>query len=170
MENYTEEELLFVPKRPPFLQVLCILSFVGCGIMILAGLFGLKNLFHSQEEILNDQNLQMMKQMSEDSYNAVAESLQYKNINAICGLLFPLLSLMGVLLMWNLKKTGFYIYVVAELLPYILSIALGGVKSIEAMGGMMPHLESLIYVIVGIMIAFDIAFVIMYAVNLKHMK
>ena len=170
MENYTEEQLPLAPKRPPFLQVIGILSFVGCGIMILVGLFGLKNLFHTPEEILSDQNFQMMKQMSEESYNAIAESLQYKNINAICGLLFPLLSLIGVIMMWNLKKTGFYIYVIAELLPYILSIALGGVKSIQAMGGMMPNMESLIYVVMGLMIAFDIAFIIMYAVNLKHMK
>ena len=43
-----------INPRPQFLKVLCILSFIMCGILILMALLGLKNLFLSPEEIMGN--------------------------------------------------------------------------------------------------------------------
>jgi hypothetical protein len=164
VENVSEIE------RPQFLKVLCILSFIGCGIMLLFGLFGLKNLFHTVEELASEQNMMQLQQMSQEGYDAAVNALQYKNINAIFGLLTPLLSLFGVIMMWNLKKAGFILYVFAELLPYLLIFLTTGLKSVTAMGGMMENFQSIIYVVMIMVVVFDLAFIIMYSLNLKYMK
>jgi hypothetical protein len=169
MEDFNSENVDVI-QRPQFLKVLCILSFIGCGIMIIMGLFGLKNLFMSVEELAADQNMMRLQAMSQESYDIAVSALQYKNINAIFGLLTPALSLVGVIMMWQLKKAGFILYVFAELLPYVLITLTTGIKSITAMGAMMEGMQSIMYVFMILVVVFDIAFIIMYAMNLKYMK
>ncbi|MCW3102528.1 MAG: hypothetical protein JWO09_968 [Bacteroidetes bacterium] len=169
MENLNEN-VMMTPKRPQFLQVLCILSYIGCGIMILIGLFGLKNLFMSVDEILADSNMQMLQEMQPETYARTVAALQYKNINAITGILLPLLSLTGVLFMWKLRKTGFYLYVLGELLPYLLIAVTTGFSALANMGGMMESMQSVINVVLVLIVLFDLAFIVMYALNLKHMS
>lgn len=161
---------MFERKRPQFLQVLCILSFIACGIMLLFGLYGLKNLFMTPEQIVDEMSSRMMQQMPSDSYDQMIANLQYKNISAVCGVLFPLLSLTGVILMWNLKKKGFYIYTAAELLPYVVMLATTGTNGITAASGLMQNFQSVIYVVMGLVVLFDLLFIVLYALNLKHMS
>jgi hypothetical protein len=59
--------------------------------------------------------------------------------------------------MWKLKKTGFFIYVVGELAPVIVSaILLGG----SAFGGMSLVMGAI----------FPVLFVVLYGLNLKHLS
>ena len=164
-----DENVLTTPERPQFLQVLCILSFIGCGIMLLLGLFGLRNLFMTPEEILMSPNIQALKEMSPESYQNVVDSMEFKNISAITGILFPALSLIGAILMWNLKKTGFFLYLAGELLPYIIIAATSGFASMTHMGGMMEEYQSMINVVLVLVVVFDFVFIILYALNLKRM-
>jgi len=61
-------------------------------------------------------------------------------------------------MMWKLKKTGFYIYVIGEIAPVILPFVLfGGFGVLGTMA-----------LVMGLI--FPIAFIIMYALNLKHMS
>jgi hypothetical protein len=159
-----------VAARPKFLQTLCILSFIGCGIMLLFGLFGLKNLFSTIEELAAEENMQMLQQMSQESYDNAIAALEYKDINAIFGVLTPALSLMAVIMMWNLKKAGYILYVFAEILPYALIAFTTGMSTFKSMGGAMENFQSVVYVVMALMVIFDIAFIIMYALNLKYMK
>ena len=65
---------------------------------------------------------------------------------------------------------GFYLYLAGELLPYI-GFIVAGKESMAAMdmaGGGAGQMAGV--VIVGLMLIFDTAFVIMYAVNLKKMN
>jgi hypothetical protein len=167
MEN---PDALVPQKRPQLLQVICILSFISCGILILIGLFDFKNLFMSVEEILAEEKMQMLQQMYPESYEAAVKALQFKNVNAIFGVLTPILSLIGVLLMWNLKKQGFFIYVFAEILPYVLIMFTTGFASLANMGGMMENFQSIINVVLILVVLIDILFIILYALNLKHMS
>ncbi len=64
--------------------------------------------------------------------------------------------LIGVLMMWKQKKTGFYVYAVFELVQPIMPLILG----LGLVGGIMAT--------VGII--FAILFIILYGVNLKHMS
>jgi hypothetical protein len=65
----------------------------------------------------------------------------------------------GALQMRKLKKTGFYIYTVGELLPIIVNIILLGFGI--AFNGVIP-------IILGL--AIPILFVVLYAMQLKHLK
>jgi hypothetical protein len=68
-------------------------------------------------------------------------------------------------MMWQMKKTGFYLYLVGELAPLALSFLMLG--SIGAASGLAGGAMAAAGAIAAI---FPIAFVVMYALNLKHMK
>jgi hypothetical protein len=97
------------------------------------------------------------------SYNQVENSMiilekTSQNFSTIIGisLLLTLLSLLGAFMMFKLKKNGFYIYTFANLFALLVPLALIDFSATMFMTA-----------ISGI---FTIAFIIMYAVNLKHMK
>jgi hypothetical protein len=77
-------------------------------------------------------------------------------------------SAFGAYLMWQLKRSGFFIYVAGELLPY-LSFAFGGTDELSAAGAMSGMGSAMVGIVIGVMLIFDAAFIIMYAVNLKYM-
>src|SRR6516225_683153 len=90
-------------KRPTFLKVLCILSFVGCGIMILFDLFAITfSLIADSENIDTADRNNPMNQILFFIANSGNEHLK--------SLIVEMASLAGVLLMWKLKKIGFIIY------------------------------------------------------------
>lgn len=153
------------PQRPSFLTTLCILSFIMSGIMILLGIWGvIKSLMPLSAE--EQMAIDMMKGMGNDI------SAMVKNpTKEILSLVAQLLSLFGVIMMWKTKKIGFYIYTAAELIPYILTIAMSGLAGINAMAGAFgTAAAAAAYIVLILMFLIDAAFIIMYAVNLKHMK
>lgn len=103
-----------IPERPEFLKILCILSFVGTGLMIL--ILGLGSL-----------TLGLSSETSEEVWPTMTENNpQFENMDGpeffrqigwfcVYGLLANIFSLIGVIMMWKLEKIGFYIYAVAEL-------------------------------------------------------
>lgn len=115
-------------KRPGFLTVLCILSYIGCGFAVIGGL------------------------------------LSITTIAGIVSLVAALLCLYGVIQMWNLKKMGFYLYLVGEIVPVIVSVVTIGFASLFSFAG---GIFALIAGGLGLILA--LAFIIMYALNLKHM-
>ena len=66
-----------------------------------------------------------------------------------------LLTLTGAILMWNLKKFGFYLYILGIIVLVIAPITMG--KLVGAIGA-------------TIMGFIGVVFIVMYAVNLKQMK
>lgn len=115
-------------KRPTFLTVLCILSFIGCALQLLGNIA------------------------------TIGTAIGIVNVLA------AVICFVGVLLMWKLKKTGFYIYVVGEIAPIIVGIiVLGAAGLFSFAGGFFAKIMVLAYV-------FPIAFLIMYGLNFKHLK
>lgn len=157
-----EEDLLdanakpthFNGKREPFLTTICILTFVGAGLGLIGSLFsyfalGMLSSVASNidSDVFNDQ---------------LRNSVMW---NWIFGLVANLLCLTGALLMWNLKKAGFIIYVIGQVIP------LGMVFLIRTPGfggGGLFNSSSLMWQSIAFIPA--IAFIAMYAVNLKRMK
>lgn len=84
----------------------------------------------------------------------------------LIGVISALGCLFGVLQMKKLKKTGFYIYTVFEILPTIYGlITIGGAMfSLGGMGGGIMAIYAFLSAL------FPIVFIILYAVNLKHLK
>ena len=90
-----------IAERPRVLEALCFLSFLGSGgaavLYILAALFFGK----AQEYILKYSSMHTTESISPVYFLSL-------------GLLF-MASFYGVLLMWKLKRSGFFIYVSAQL-------------------------------------------------------
>ncbi|MEY4659375.1 MAG: hypothetical protein RJB36_1141 [Bacteroidota bacterium] len=137
--------------RPTFLTVLCILTWVGSGIGLISGLIG----------IIGASALEGID-MGDSALNATMENakmIQYASLVCI------ILCIVGSVMMWQMKKTGFYLYLVGELAPLALSFLMLG--SIGAASGLAGGAMAAAGAIAAI---FPIAFVVMYALNLKHMK
>ena len=163
----SEELNTGAPKRPTFLTVLCILSFIGIGLGLISGLMsfataGMMDDMAEMTEQTMEEGMAELEQEWEDAgiegsggfleglMNQGMAAMEHARTLAIIQILANLLCLFGVLKMWKLKKQGFYLYTVGELVPPIAGIILVG--GIMATGLIIPLL-----------------FVILYGVNLKHM-
>lgn len=87
-------------KRPGFLTVLCILTFIGSGLGVLGGLLGV---------LIGSSSLAMF-------------APQGTIVVQIIGLLASVLCLFGAIKMWGLYKQGFIIYVLGALLSIVGSV------------------------------------------------
>lgn len=128
------------PQRPMFLTVLCVLGFIGSVTSILVNGIGF---FKSETEVVQ--------------IKAGAESTQIKNVFlggkatetspwslsnltpenfekfSVGGIVSALLCLIGVVLIWKFKKSGYYSYVLGTFFTLITHFLLFG-DNIGAMG------------------------------------
>jgi len=171
-DNTLVNEIEGGSKRPQFLTVLCVISFVWCGIAFLLGIYGIiaNTPEKMQESIENMRKFspsgaqEMEEQAIEQQSSTMGKIQPYLNIA------FLLVSFLGVLQMFNRKRMGFYIYAAAELIPYIF-IIIGGKQAMAMMGSMGGATsQAAAMVMMILMVIFDLAFVVMYGVNLKHMN
>ena len=108
--------------------------------------------------------MEMENQLLEQQGSTMAKIQPYLNI------VFLLVSFLGVLQMFNRKRIGFYIYAAAELIHYIF-IIIGGKQAMAAVGSLGGGaIQAAAMVMMVLMVLFDLAFVVMYGVNLKHMN
>lgn len=148
------------PKRPTFLTVLCILTFIGSALALISAVYGYFSIRSSAA--LFDTSMSgmdgmegsgMMSELQQTMQKAVENALP----NLIIGVVCALLCLFGAIQMWKQLKMGFYIYCVGELVPPIAGFILGA-------GGMLGSASAIIAML------FAAIWVTLYAVNLKHMK
>lgn len=166
LENNPFEE----PKRSQFLTVLCILSFIMCALGLLSGIWGI---YQSTPEAMQ-KNIEQVRAVNEEMADQMENNMiemqsnPFSKVAPYLGLVYTLVSFLGVLLMWNRTKKGFYIYAIAEILPYT-SILLMGKNSLNMMGP--PGGSSATFAMIGIilMVVIDLVFVFLYAKNLKEM-
>lgn len=170
-DNSFEEAMSSTPKRPQFLTVLCVLSFIMCAFLFISGIW---NIIQNTPEHLMESAEQLRKFSPEmaDQLEAQAVAMQestYMQIRPYMDIIFVLISFLGVLMMWKLNKTGFYLYLVGELAPYLgLIFAAKETMAMMSSGGKAGQIGGAIAIV--LMVIFDIAFIAMYAANLKHMK
>jgi len=146
-------------QRPVFITVLCILTFSGAGLTIITSLFSIFTM-GQLETTMNDMNDVFR---NGDIRMDFGNSYRWMKISYVLNLAGALLCLAGALFMWKLKKLGFYIYLVGQILPIIVSfMTMSSIK----MGPFASF--GIIASFIGML--FPIAFVIMYGLNLKHMK
>lgn len=111
----------------------------------------------AQEDLLANEELgNVGGAIVKDAMDVTLELFKYQTEIALTTLVLSILSIIALFLMWNLKKAGFYLYLVANLsLIFVPAMFVGfNWVSILAMGAG------------GF---FGIVFMILYAVNLKHM-
>lgn len=152
---------------PMFLKVLCILTFVGAGLYTLVYLFNIINFDSSIRQMeLSQKMLSSKDNPFGDMTGLITATKKWGMLSYALGLAGCLLCLAGALLMWKLKKTGFYIYVLGQIIPFIGSFLLMSAAGNQSEGFM--GAVSTISVIIAII--FSLAFIVMYAFNLKHLK
>lgn len=169
MENREFEDKK--PKRPNFLVVLAVLSYVSIGIGTLAIVFSLIAGPSSLEQLEQDEaqlyeSIQVMEDAGmEDVVEIFEKSMQqaqYINNEVfysfnILTLLSLIIGFIGVYTMMQLKKIGFHLYVAYSLLPIIIMYAL------------IP-MELIIGASIITSVILSAIFCVLYGLNLKHMK
>lgn len=155
-------------QRPTFLTVLCILSFIAGAWGVFDGYrTGFTDKAQRDLEEARTAIEEAMEQMGEApafAQRMMEEGLALAELGAthaqtlgISSLVLSALSLFGVWLMWNLKRNGFWIYTAAGIVGLIVPIAVMGASSLVILG-------------LGVGGLFTLLFIILYAVNLKHMS
>ncbi|MEO6303922.1 MAG: hypothetical protein ABIP51_12195, partial [Bacteroidia bacterium] len=137
-------------KRPVFLTVLCILSFIAAGLAILGyiTIITVMGAVTAGASALEGMSSEANAAMSQAVSTGPSAALTWAYI--VVGFVTVLISLYGVIQMWKLKKMGFYLYVGASAVSMIMGIVYSGF---------------------GVMaVVFPVLFIVLYGLNLKHLK
>lgn len=171
MEQLFEDFEIIPPARPLFLKVLCILTFIGSGYGIINSAItyfkadDISNIVSNVKIKMNDdlkrKNVRnpdkvifLNKIMNNASQISTPENLRK---NSIGNFITYALCLFGALLMWHLRRVGFYIYTLATVVSIVLPFYLFGSNFLTNLSG-------------GFLGFIGILFIIFYAMNLKSMK
>jgi hypothetical protein len=98
-------------KRPSLLTVLCILTFIGSGLNVFSNLVVF--LFYDASMKLTEEIVKSFKIAGMDPF------LNAKPVYFAVTALINALALAGAIRMWQLRKLGFHIYTVAQILVII---------------------------------------------------
>lgn len=154
--------------RPTFLTVLCILTFIGSGLNFLSSLMsiatskvtsstGFMSMIYESMNQSMEEIPESMVNMMETVMTTVTKVMEHGATIGITNTILYAASVLGAVLMFNLKKNGFYLYSAAQiLLLFVLPVVVG--FNIVTMMGLVFSL------------IFTAAFIIMYGVNVKYMK
>lgn len=167
MENeLTQQE----EKRPTFLVVLCILTFINTGLNILTSLVQLISGPTSEEQLLQEKveltkAANEMKDTGMDALANMMEQLQAMTadiqanfyVAMTVALVAPLIGLFGALKMWKGEKLGFHLYIIYNL------IAVGGIYLYVS-----PQNIPSLSIIFGLLLSG--VFIFMYSRNLNWMN
>lgn len=156
--------------RPQLLSVTCVLTWACCALLLISSLSGL--ITQSPEK--QQEQIEQMRRISPEAADKLEAALANeggakKILTTLLNILAISLCAFGAVQMWNLKQTGFYFYLIGEVLPYIglLISGTGALSAVAAMAGGMGG--TIIGIVITLMIVFDAVFIVLYAVNLKYM-
>lgn len=133
------------PKRPVLLTVLCLLTFIGSGLNLIASF--LITIFYKT-----------FRSVSVDISKAFDLPAMDKILNAtpsffLVSALIYALSALGAVEMWNLRKRGFHFYTVAQLILIMLPVYFFNLP--------IPSVPDII---------FSGIFILLYSIHLKYMS
>lgn len=156
-------------QKHPLLRYLFITSLTAILIQLISLSTNLfkdpqKNLMEQAEKI-RDLKPDMANQLEELAHEY--ETNKYFKVMPYINLFFILLSLVAVVLMWQLNKKGWYVYLFSEFTPYILSIFTWEdyIKYSSGLGG-----KKMVVTFLFITLAFDILFAGLYYYALRETK
>ena len=125
---------LFEPKKklPGGLNALTILTFIGCGISYLGVLY---SFFTSSDYMSNRDKIEEAREKVRGSFmegmmpspEMMQKTYDNRYVLFACGLIFTTFCLIGAIQMRKLKKSGYTLYVIGELAPFIVNIAIFGI-------------------------------------------
>lgn len=156
--------------RPAFLTVLCILTWVGSGLVLIGQLFSLatakvsKEIVGMAEEGMEEAIDEMAAETSEGFAGIFGkilggsmQAMEHVTEMALVRIFGALVVLFGAILMWKLKKTGYFLFLGGK------AIIIVGLYVITASTGMA-------FMFIGGPLFVAIVFSVLYGVNLKAMR
>lgn len=167
-DNLTEEILNdnIKPKLPTGLNILTILTFIGCGLQLIGALwsfFTAKSNYEKKEQIIAQMNSEEMpgwakSMMGDPAHFEALVTKSYENRIPILllTLVAVILCIVGAVQMRKLKKQGFAIYTIGELLPFLVQFLFIGAFSFTG-----------IWLFVGVGITF--LFLLLYYLQRKNL-
>ncbi len=167
-------------QRPSFLTVLCILTFIGSGFAILNSVWTYTSASKFTKEFVQFRHMdrdssgidsvhvndsaavkeaRRSNELGEKMKKSISQIMSEDNMRkgAIGAFIAALFTLSGALLMWHLKRSGFYLYVLGVVIAGIIPFYLFG-SNFLAVG--MSSFGSF----------FGLVFIALYALNLKAMN
>lgn len=159
-------DIVYKGKRPAFLQVLCILTFVGTGVGLIWSFFSVVAI--SAMERMMD-GLSNLAPDPGDFSDQMENAYRWMKWSLYASIIGNLLCLTGAIFMWSMKKRGYYIYVAGQGLPLIIGIvAFISSYGYADVGGGLATSFGLIGLIAQTI--FPVGFIIMYGLNFKYLK
>ena len=175
LNEFDEEQ----PVRPTLLTVLCILTFIGSSWLILTNIYAyatasktaqmissVRNMSQNDSVINRDSSVQQQHAGHREGFflgktmiRSVSKMMTAENIrkNAIGTMISAIFTLIGAILMWRLKRNGFYIYLAGTLFGLGVPFYLYGVNTMS----------------VGISFFsgfFGLVFIALYVLNIKSLR
>lgn len=158
-------------KRPVFLTVLGILSFVNIGWSLISNLFSLfrgpmnedeMELYKVQvtksiNEIKGTGGMEWFEDLMRSTIDMVESTNAHHTMNVLSGMLILLIGLAGVVFMLKGRKIGFHVYIIYSF-----------IASVQIYLFVAPSLLSNAIVIMGLLLSG--IFVLLYGLNLKWMR
>ena len=152
---------------PTFLKVLCILTFIGAGIGFISAFSGIFTTEISMNSMRNSS--EQLKNTPFGDMGSQIEAIQkWGFISNILNTIGNGLCLTGAILMWKLKRIGFFLYLGGHATSITASFLIMG--STNSAGSGNNFFSTIMVASMFISFIFVTAFIIMYAVNYKHLK
>lgn len=146
-------DIKYAGKRPAFLTVLCILTFVGAGLSLLYCFIAWVGVSAAEAMVESFGN---GNGMSDHAF----DGLRWFKIMLLAGTIGSLLNIVGAFVMMFMRKWGFYTYVLGQALPLLIMIYLILTSTQDQFS-----LAGLIFLSI-----FPIGFIVMYGLNFKYLK
>lgn len=167
MESTYQSTDLFDQQQPKglpgMLNVLTILTFIGCGIAYISSMISFFSASNYEKDMAEMEELQdnmgdneLGNSVMQGAVDMMQKSYDYRYIILLSGLLFTTLCLIGALQMRKLKKSGYTLYVIGEIAPIVIMGALIGFSFV----GGLTIIMSLVFAVV---------FVILYTTQRKYL-
>lgn len=163
-----QDNLNIKNERPTFLTVLCIITFIFSGFYLIYSTSQLVSYSEVEqreaieltiiqmEESATNETAEIMGDMTTSFQIMAEEDIENRTLFVAITFLSILLSLFGAYMMFNMKKIGFHLYLGSKIIG-LIPLALYTLSVLVVA----------YYILFGF---FTLAFVIMYATNVKHLK
>jgi hypothetical protein len=149
--------------RSQFLTLLCVLTFISCAIGLADAVVSLAQTQAVAEtkyvkpnytpEELKNKPKEYFEDRSSGDQPMPGDTDEIRSL-AIAQLIYSLITLAGAILMFNLRRIGFWIYVAGVIVGVVLPISLAGIGAINTSFG----------------VVFSFLFVGLYWLNIKDMR
>ena len=158
-------------RRSDFLTVLCVLSFLGSGFGIVNSLtnyanadvlseIGREAIVQTREKVDEEVESGKGKKIAEKMISGASAMLDPEKLkqNYLLGLISNLITLGGAIMMFRLRKIGFWMYIAGTMVLVATPLIIFGVSNLLGLG------ITFGFGVVGLL------FIVLYSINLKQLQ